>query len=452
MRRSHYIILALAVARFSAQPSYAVNSPEYIAAETLAGTPPDQTRSPTSNIGRPPDMLHALMTPWIAQGLQRWRAKAPRTGIAFIDESVITAAPRFFYRYRNDQGGSISEAFTGGGALAFKSGWAADFLRIGLAGYLSQRIHGPGDRDGTGLLAPDQQSYAVLGQAFADVKFGRSYATIGRALIDLPYMNANDGRMTPNTFEYVGIRTTEFKDFQLGLGHVLKIKPRNRSTFEYMSERAGAPESNKGVSAAGIRWNVTDKYFLSAVEEYGWDTFNIFYVESERVMSLGEDFILKLGGQFTDQRSVGDELLGDFQTQHLGVKAELGHGPVAAFTSFTWTARGSDIFKPWGGSPSYNSVMISDFDRAGEKAVRVGLSCDFTKLGLNGLSAAGYFVHGDTADSQPTQQEVGVTVDYRLLEGRLKNLWLRGRAAWNDGGNGDVVEDYRLILNYSVAF
>ena len=94
--------------------------------------------------------------------------------------------------------------------------------------------------------------------------------------------------------------------------------------------------------------------------------------------------------------------------------------------------------KPWGGSPSYNSDMISDFDRAGEKSVRATLSCDFTDFGLEGVAASTSWVYGDTPESgsaaSQDQQEFDVNLDYRPPVEFLDNFWLRVRYAWNDRG------------------
>lgn len=434
----------------------AFSSPEYIAADTPAGTPLTEVRSATSNIGTIPELTYPSLQPPLGRALQRLRSRLPKTGTSLIDDAVFTAAPRFYYRYRDNLDGSISEALAGGGAMVFESGWAYDFFQIGFAGYSSLPFYGPDDRGGTGLLRPIQENYSVLGQAYANFKTNRTAATIGRALIDLPYLNANDSRMTPNTFETVALRSKELENLQIGLGYVGKMRFRNESTFESMSERAGAPGTDKGVGVAAVRWNVTDNYQVSLVEQYGWDMFNTLYAESERSVELGGDFTLKLGAQFTDQRSVGDALVGDFDSQHVGAKAALGHGNLTALVSATWTSDGDGIRKPWGGSPSYNSVMISDFDRGGERSVRFGISRDLSDLLVEGLSATGYYVYGDGPGGDAVfpndQREVGVTVDYQFSEGILENFWIRGRTAWNDRIGGEERADYRLILNYSFQF
>jgi len=65
-------------------------------------------------------------------------------------------------------------------------------------------LYAPEDRDGTLLLEPGQDGYTVLGEAFADIRIIDGLnLTIGRRGIDTPFINRNDSRMTPNTFEEI---------------------------------------------------------------------------------------------------------------------------------------------------------------------------------------------------------------------------------------------------------
>ena len=108
----------------------------------------------------------------------------------------------------------------------------------------------------------------------------------------------------------------------------------------------------------------------------------------------------------------------------------------------------------WGGYPGYLSLIHKDFNRAGEDAWLIGLSYDFSRLGLPGLSAFTNFASGNTPDSGSRasydQKEFDLTVDYRFSDA-LEGLWIRARTAHVDqDGDGEDSQDYRLIVNYSV--
>jgi outer membrane porin, OprD family len=122
----------------------------------------------------------------------------------FLRDTQLALNLRLYYFYRDNEvtpPRSDNEAFTIGGSLAYQSGWLANILRIGLEGFGSQKLYGPESRDGTLLLLPGQNSYAVLGRAYGELKYAEYTATLYRQYIDTPYVNQQDNRMTPNTFE-----------------------------------------------------------------------------------------------------------------------------------------------------------------------------------------------------------------------------------------------------------
>ena len=121
------------------------------------------------------------------------------------------------------------------------------------------------------------------------------------------------------------------------------------------------------------------------------------------------------------------------------------------------TGENAAIRKPWGLSPAYLGLMLSDFDRPGEEAWLLGFSYDFKHLGIPGLSAFANFARGTSArddssgDSLPNQHEFDLTVDYHMPDGRLEGFWIRLLYGFLDvDGDADPACDYRVILNYQI--
>jgi hypothetical protein len=119
--------------------------------------------------------------------------------------------------------------------------------------------------------------------------------------------------------------------------------------------------------------------------------------------------------------------------------------------SFTSTADDSEILRPFGGPPAFNSLMISDFDGASENSFAVDVSYDFARLGLDGVKAFANYARGELPAGQH-EDEIDVTADYRVATGPLKNIWLRLRYAHNAPSNLAATDDFRVILNYTFAF
>src|SRR6266513_1151312 len=68
------------------------------------------------------------------------------------------------------------------------------------------------------LLAPGQNGYTVLGEFYAELRIVKDVGiTVGAKGYDTPFINRNDTRMTPNTFEAVVLQGRyEFGDSSSG--------------------------------------------------------------------------------------------------------------------------------------------------------------------------------------------------------------------------------------------
>ncbi len=371
----------------------------------------------------------------------------------FFRDTQLTLKPRSYYFDLHDSDLPDSRAFTLGGSLAYRSGWLLDTFSIGAEGYTSQRITGTNEE--RTLLLDEDDSYTVLGQAYAELRYEDQYLTVFRQRLDLPYLNASDSRMTPNTFEAYTLRGTFLKQFQYTGGYVAKIKPRNENQFISMSERA-AGTGSEGLYMAGVLCTPFDRVHVGAIDHYVKDTINIFYAESEYQHPLTEEVGLKLGLQFTDQRSVGDDLItgSGFDTRVASAHLAIGFRSAILRAAFSSTDSEERIRSPWGSYPGYLSLMQKDFARAGEDAWLVGLSYDFERLGLTGLSAFVNYAEGnaardpDTRGHLPDQREVDLTFDYRFHDEWAPGLWLRVRGSFVHQEKASDVTQLRVIVNY----
>jgi hypothetical protein len=125
---------------------------------------------------------------------------APFSSEPFFRYADFTLQPRLYYRYLRNSSG-LQEAFAAGGSLSFTTGWWRDTFQLGVTGYTTQPVVAPNGAGNTGLLQPNGGGFSVLGQAWAKVKDGPATATLFRQALQLPFINGNDSRMIPNTFE-----------------------------------------------------------------------------------------------------------------------------------------------------------------------------------------------------------------------------------------------------------
>jgi hypothetical protein len=269
--------------------------------------------------------------------------------------------------------------------------------------------------------------------------------------MELPFINGDDTRMVPNTFEAYRVDIKPSDVFRLGFAYVTREKSKTSAEFRPISEVAGVPGVDRGTSVAGFLLGATDTTYIGAVNELTWDLLNIAYVEAGKTWQLPDDFQIRGELQFIDQRSVGDELLGRFETQLYGASLTTSYRSAVLSLSFTSTNNGLKILRQFGGVPAFNSVMVSDFAGDGEDSFRVGLSYDFARIGLAGFTAFANYVHGELLANEH-EDEINVTADCRIDHGPLKNFWLRLRYARNALSNQPGTDDFRVILNYTFSF
>ena len=373
----------------------------------------------------------------------------------FLRDSELVLKPRTYYFDKQDSDGPDGDAWTYGGALAYRSGWLFDSFAVGAEGHTSQRITGQHE-ELTGLLEGDD-GYAELGQAYGELRYREQYLSLFRRRLDLPYVNAQDSRMTPTTFEAYTLRGKVPGNFEYIAGHVAKIKPRNEDQFLTMTERAGVAGSD-GLNMAGLLWTPLEGTHLGAINYYVPDTLNILYLESEYTRRLTDHLSAKVGLQFTDQRSVGADRLTreSFDTRTAGAQFAMSFLNATVRLAASATASEERIRSPWGTPPTYLSLMQRDFDRADEDAWLVGVAYDFTRAGVPGLSAFANYAEGGAARDAtsgghlPDHREVDLTLDYRVHEEWVPGLWLRVRGSVLKVERGEKVEQLRVILNYEL--
>jgi hypothetical protein len=398
-------------------------------------------------------------------GFFPWLKEELKDAPPFFRDTKLDLNVRTYYLYRDKFDDTIIEAWALGGSLSYRSGWFLDHFGIGATLYTSQPLHAPDDRDGTLLLEPVQEGYTQLGQLYARVKImDENFINLFRYEYNTPYINKNDNRMTPNTFEaYTFTGTAGGKDgtpkFTYGAGYFDKIKPRNSDHFISMAEAAGV-DADRGVYAAGA--NVSFPAFsIGAIDYYSNDIINIGYAEAKYTLTLTERLGILFSAQFTDQRSVGDDLLKgySFETNQFGLMTSLSYRGGIITLAYTKNAEDADLQNPWSSYPGYTSVQVQDFNRAGENAFMVKGSYDFSHLGLDGVTAYALWVRGWNAINPSTKAEVydqdeyDTDVQWRPKSGVMKGFWFRVRYAHvEQRGVGDAsLDDFRVIVNYDLS-
>ncbi len=425
---------------------------EYIRAQATAPATVEELPTPIVVAFPDPEPLQTELFVNAKKALQRYSP--------FVSDFKLNANFRTYYFLRDLDGEATAaptknEAWAAGGSTAAESGWAWDRVALGGELFASVPIHAPDSRPGTGLLQPIQDPIFTAGQAYLRLRHEQQVVTLGRQRYDLPYLNSNDSRMIPNTFEGYSI-DGRWPYGRFVAGYVTKIKPRASDEFIPMSRALGVTEKDTGLALLGLRWERGDSFKLGAIASIVPDVLSTVYSELDTTWKAGE-WGIRLGAQFTDQRSVGDDLLTgtSFNTQQGGMRLAVSFRHAMLTTAFDINSDGERIRTPYGGSPSFTSLMLSNFELAGQRAFRTGLSYDCRRIGLAGLSGFVNYARGIDAKNPvtgaplPDSSEIDLTLDYRPDHLALGTPWLRLRAARINLGDGRTISQFRVIFNWN---
>jgi hypothetical protein len=372
----------------------------------------------------------------------------------FFADTELEARFRTYYLRKDRTIDSLSEAWAMGGSVHYRSGWLADALALEAELFTSQPIVADEDRRDSFLLAPIQEGYTVVGVANAKLRHAGVVLTGYRQVLNLPYVNQNDSRMTPNTFEALTIAKDE-GTFRFSTGYVWRIKRRTQDEFVDMAEAVGV-DRERGLAYLGLLYQPGDHFHVGASAGVVPDVLMGLYSEVVYATALTQDVELRAEGQLTYQQTLGRELLAvdPFQTWNVGLRLSTSWQGWVGRLGMSVTSDESIILSPYGSNPSYVDLMQRTFNRADEKALLVSLSYDFDSIGAPGLSTILNFAqgwHGVENEGPREATEIDLTVDYRVPARYeiFEGLWLRVRGSWlRVEGRSQDGSDVRVILRY----
>ena len=120
----------------------------------------------------------------------------------FLGDTELKAHFRTYHFNRTKPDDTQNEALAFGGWISYQSGWLFDTFAMGASSYGSAPLYAPEHKEGTLLLKPGQKGYSVPGEAWGALRY-QDYALLKgyRQLVDQTYIDSQDNRMTPSTFE-----------------------------------------------------------------------------------------------------------------------------------------------------------------------------------------------------------------------------------------------------------
>jgi len=367
----------------------------------------------------------------------------------------------YFWQGTENNNGNLDkskETFAVGGQLKYETPWLADhfaaamnlFWAAPLFDDLNQARYG-----NTGVLDKNNDGYAVIGEAYLTGRFGGTTAKVWRQRIESPYLNGNDSRMVPNTFEAYGVESKDIEGLKIHLAWVDKIKLRDSDRFVSMTEAAGANSKKGGLAMLGAEWQATEGTLIKGWNYYAPDLDNTLFIEVMHKREIYPGVEGRIRFQAVDQRDVGTGYLGSYQTNEAGLLFGASYKGFNFDFGGTIVDDSAKIKTPWGVNPFFNMMMVNAFNRAGEKTLFLSATYDFSQVGIDGFTTNFKAALGSTPDSganaSADNNEYNLNLTYKF-SGALEGFSILNRWAYVDSDNsqgGDDAGQVRVRLQYN---
>lgn len=386
----------------------------------------------------------------------------------FLQDSKATLQTRNFYLnrdFRDGTGQNKREEWAQGFVLDLQSGYTPGVIGVGVdaLGMLGLKLDSSPDRTGTGLLpthddgrAPDE--YSKLGLT-AKLRVSASELKIGTLVPDLPTVQANNGRLFPQTFRGGLLTANEIDGLTLTAGRLDRVTDRDQTAAQSLLLNNKNSRFRPGVSAdhfnlAGADYqlskSLTASYHLGELD----DVYRQHFLGLLSSTALGEgklkaDLRLALSDDqgAASAGRIDNRALGGMLTYSLD-----GHSLGAAYQRMS----GDTAFPYLDGTDPYlvNFVQINDFAGAGEKSWQLRYDFNFISLGVPGLTFMTRYIQGHDVHlangSEGRERERNTELQYIVQHGPLKNLGIRWRNASYRSDFSRGADENRLIVSYSI--
>jgi len=240
----------------------------------------------------------------------------------------------------------------------------------------------------TSLLDGDD-AINVLAEAYAQYAIGNTVVKIGRQMLNTPWVNGDDSRMVPNTFEAYTLINSDLPDTTIIASHVTKAKKKNSNDFVSVVPTDEAVNVLAAIYA-GIP-NTTIKLF----EYYSADTINVFVAEAGYKTAVSG---IKLGFdlRYVNQKDVGDNKIGEIDTDLITarVKASMDNG--VSFGLGVASVGDQDLINLYTSDMAYTALQLQrETSKKEADSVMGYVGYDFSKVGVKGLKAAFKYTYAE---------------------------------------------------------
>lgn len=305
----------------------------------------------------------------------------------------------------------------------------------------------------------DHESMTRLQEAYIQGEWFKTTVKYGAQEISTPFLDRHDLRMIPRSYKGLSVVNNSVSGLTASAYYITDSMGWTDDDFISMSDAVAAEpggassiDDEKPMIIGGLSYVLPVQSFKSTAQ--GWfytmpDVFRETYFKVSLSKTFG-DFTLFSAPSLLYQKSQGDELNGELDTDQVGLNAGVSAYGVT-FTGFYAKTGDDTLLAPWGDDKAIIQQVLAA-GRAEEDAYAAKLAYDFTKVGVKGLSA--YVFYGQYDVPASTGKDMSET-DYNIqyaFSGKLDGIGLRARYASIEIDGGEDYTDTRFYVTYKFAF
>jgi len=387
----------------------------------------------------------------------------------FVEDSKASLQLQNYYfnrDFREGAGQSKREEWAQGFLFDFRSGYTPGTVGFGLdaLGMLGIKLDSSPDRAGSGLLPVHDDGRAAdefsrLGLT-AKVKVSESELKYGTLIPKLPTVQANTGRILPQTFEGGLLTSNEIEGFTLTGARFNRVTDRDSTdaqkiTLNNKNRRFTGAVEGDDYWVGGFDYAVNKGLTLSYQYAELQDVYRQNFLGINHTWSIGPGklksdlrYMLSDDAGNANAGNIDSGALSGLFTYSLGGHAfGLGLQKMNGDTSMPFL-NGTDPYLT-------NYIQINDFAEPGERSWQLRYDYNFAAIGIPGLTFMSRYVKGDHADAathagEGREWERNTDIAYVFQSGALKNVGIRWRNAAYRANLVRGADENRLIVSYTL--
>ncbi|MGE4319135.1 MAG: OprD family outer membrane porin [Deferribacterales bacterium] len=309
--------------------------------------------------------------------------------------------------------------------------------------------------DGSHKSVTRMQEYYIQGDWFkTQIKYGAQE-------VNTPMMHTHQIRLLPRSYKGLSVVNNSVNNLTLSGYYITDSLGWADEDFVSISDAAASgPAGSVNIDdnpfyIFGANYKLPVESVNSSVQAWYYtmpDVFNEQYFDISVSKDLGGVTVYTKPTLLL-QKSQGDELVGDFSTEHYGLS--LGAKYYGFDLTGFYAKTGDDaLLDKWGASMVVIQQVLNSC-RAEEDVYAARLAYDFGKLGLKGLSAYVFYAKYDTPETGSNASADMAETDYSIqydFGGALQGFGVRARYATIDVDDGDDYDDTRFYVTYKFSF